>query len=102
MQVEPAYEAFAAAYAAGRPCVLRTSLVGDLLTPVAAFIKLRHGRKGAAFLLESVEGGAARGRYSMIGLDPDLIWRCREGRAERTRDPASAPHSFGPDARPAL
>ena len=73
MQVEPAYEAFAAAYAEGRPCVLRTSLVGDLLTPVAAFIKLRHGRKGAAFLLESVEGGAARGRYSMIGLDPDLI-----------------------------
>ncbi|HKH96665.1 MAG TPA: anthranilate synthase component I [Beijerinckiaceae bacterium] len=102
MQVEPAYEAFAAAYAAGRPCVLRTSLVGDLLTPVAAFIKLRHGRKGPAFLLESVEGGAARGRYSMIGLDPDLIWRCREGRAELNRDPASAPHTFVPDVRPAL
>ncbi|HYY84293.1 MAG TPA: anthranilate synthase component I, partial [Beijerinckiaceae bacterium] len=102
MQVEPAYEAFAAAYGAGSPCVLRTTLVGDLLTPVAAFIKLRHGRKGPAFLLESVEGGATRGRYSMIGLDPDLVWRCRDGRAELNRDPASAPKAFAADERPAL
>ncbi|MGL5735220.1 MAG: anthranilate synthase component I, partial [Beijerinckiaceae bacterium] len=29
-----------------------------------------------AFLLESVEGGAQRGRYTMIGLAPDLLWRC--------------------------
>ena len=50
----------------------RATLVGDLLTPVAAFLKLRNGRKGSAFLLESVEGGATRGRFSMIGLDPDL------------------------------
>src|SRR5215218_2789662 len=101
MTVTPDFDAFAKAYAAGEAGVLRTTLVGDLLTPVAAFIKLRHGRKGAAFLLESVEGGAARGRYSMIGLDPDLIWRCREGRAELNRDPASAPKAFAADERPA-
>ena len=65
--------------------MLRTTLVGDLLTPVAAFLKLRHGRKGPAFLLESVEGGAVRGRYSMIGLDPDLVWRCQDGVASIDR-----------------
>ena len=50
-------------------------LVGDCETPVAAFLKLRHATTGPAFLLESVEGGAVRGRYSMIGLEPDLdLW----------------------------
>ena len=42
-------------------------------------MQLRHDRTGAAFLLESVEGGASRGRFSMIGLDPDLVWRCQDG-----------------------
>src|ERR671933_1969336 len=102
MQVEPAYDDFAAAYAAGRPCLLRTTLLGDLLTPVAAFIKLRHGRKGSAFLLESVEGGAARGRYSMIGIDPDVVWRCRDGQAEINREPARAPHAFSREHMRAL
>ena len=60
--------------------------VADLETPVAAFLKLAHGRPNS-FLLESVEGGAARGRYSIIGMDPDLIWRCqvRTGGTEPAR-----------------
>ena len=76
---------FAAAYAAGEPQLLTLSLVGDCETPVAAFLKLRHAYGGPAFLLESVEGGAVRGRYSMIGLDPDLIWRCHRGQASLRR-----------------
>ena len=80
MIVDPSFDEVAARLQAQKPCVLRATLVGDLETPVAAFLKLRHGRKGSAFLLESVEGGAVRGRYSMIGLDPDLVWRCRDGR----------------------
>jgi anthranilate synthase component 1 len=55
--------------------------VSDLETPVAAFLKLAHNTANA-FLLESIEGGAARGRYSVIGTAPDLIWRCRNGQAE--------------------
>ena len=51
-----------------------TTLVADLETPVSAFLKIAGGRP-MSFLLESVEGGAVRGRYSIIGLDPDLIWR---------------------------
>ena len=70
--------------------------VADLETPVAAFLKLAHGRPNS-FLLESVEGGAARGRYSIIGMEPDLIWRCRDGRAEINRHALSAPHAFVAD-----
>lgn len=81
----PEFETFSKEYAAGKPSVLKTTLVGDLLTPVAAFLKLRQGREGAAFLLESVEGGAVRGRYSMIGLEPDLIWRSQDGKTEINR-----------------
>ena len=84
------------------PASLRTTLVGDLLTPVAAFLRLRQGRKGAAFLLESVEGGAVRGRYSMIGLDPDLVWRCLDGAASIDRSPQDDPGTFAPEALPPL
>ena len=81
MEVEPGFDAFARLHAAGQPAALSASLVADLETPVAAFLKLRAAKRGPAFLLESVEGGAVRGRYSMIGLEPDLVWRCRDGRA---------------------
>ncbi|MDP3256781.1 anthranilate synthase component I [Bosea sp. (in: a-proteobacteria)] len=93
-------EAFIAAYEAGTPQVLRQVLVGDCETPVAAFLKLRHATTGPAFLLESVEGGAVRGRYSMIGLEPDLIWRCHRGEAALCR-PALG-DGFLADPRPAF
>ncbi len=90
-----------AAYEAGRGSLIWTTWVADLETPVAAFLKLAHGRPNS-FLLESVEGGSARGRYSIIGLDPDLVWRCRGGRAEVNRHARSAPHAFVVDERPPL
>jgi anthranilate synthase component I len=82
---EPSAEACARSYEAGRACLVFARLVGDLETPVSAFLKLSAGRRGRVFLLESVEGGAARGRYSMIGLDPDIIWRVFGGNAEINR-----------------
>ena len=85
MRVEPAIDAFAATYDTGAPQVVWTTLVADLETPVSAMLKLAGGRP-YSFLLESVEGGAVRGRYSAIGLKPDLIWRCRGERAEINRD----------------
>ena len=75
MQVQPDFPAFEAGYRKGEAQVVWTTLVADLETPVSAFLKLAEGRPNA-FLLESVEGGAFRGRYSFIGLRPDLIWRC--------------------------
>ncbi|HST93632.1 MAG TPA: anthranilate synthase component I [Microvirga sp.] len=99
MAITPDFAAFATAYDAGEAGVVRASLVGDLLTPVAAFLKLRHGRRGSAFLLESVEGGAVRGRFSMIGLDPDLVWRCQDGVASVDRRALHHDRDFRTDDR---
>jgi anthranilate synthase component 1 len=84
MRIEPERSAFEAAYAAGRAQVVWTRVVDDLETPVSAFLKIGLGRP-FAFLFESVEGGAWRGRYSVITLDPDLVWRCHGERAEVAR-----------------
>src|SRR5688572_32193241 len=84
MQTEPPGSAFADRYARGAAQVVWTTLVADLETPVSAFLKIAGG-KPMSFLLESVEGGAVRGRYSVIGLEPDLIWRTVNGRAEVNR-----------------
>src|SRR5262252_9515105 len=86
MQIEPQAAAFGKRYARGETQVVWTTLVSDLETPVSAFLKLANGRP-MSFLLESVEGGAVRGRYSIIGLEPDLVWRTVEGRAEINRRP---------------
>ena len=55
--------------------------VADTETPVGAALKLIERERGD-FLLESVEGGEVRGRYSLIGLDPDLVFRAEGERAE--------------------
>ncbi len=86
MQIEPSETAFAERYGRGQAQVVWTTLVADLETPVSAFLKL-GGAKPMSFLLESVEGGAVRGRYSIIGLEPDLIWRANgaQGRGQPER-----------------
>lgn len=84
---------FVAAYGAGQSALVAVKDVADLETPVAAFLKLAHGQPNS-FLLESVEGGATRGRYSIIGMAPDLIWRCRDSKAELNRNALAAPHAF--------
>ncbi len=89
--------AFREGLAAGRGQAIFRERVADLDTPVGAFLRLAQGRPDA-FLLESVEGGAARGRFSAIGMAPDLVWRCRDGRAEINRHALSAPHAFVAEA----
>jgi anthranilate synthase component 1 len=101
MQIEPAAEDFAERYRLGQAQVVWTTLVADLETPVAAFLKVAAGR-AMTFLLESVEGGAMRGRYSIIGLDPDLIWRVNGTHAEINRDARNDPHAFRPCEAPPL
>jgi anthranilate synthase component 1 len=97
----PGFAEFRGDYEQGRGHLLWTRSVADLETPVAAYLKLAEG-KPYAFLLESVEGGASRGRYSIIGLAPDLIWRSRDGQAEINRNARSAPFAFTPDERAPL
>ncbi len=97
----PGFAEFRQDYEQGRGRLVWRRGVADLLTPVAAYLKLAEGRPNA-FLLESVEGGASRGRYSIIGLAPDLIWRCRDGRPEINRHARSAPFAFAADDRAPL
>jgi anthranilate synthase component 1 len=101
MQIEPSADEFAARYDAGDAQVVWTTLVADLETPVSAFLKIANG-KPASFLLESVEGGAVRGRYSIIGLEPDVIFRADGKRAEINRKAQNDPKAFAPLAAPPL
>jgi anthranilate synthase component 1 len=105
MQIEPSAAAFAARYAAGEPQVVWTTLVADLETPVSAFLKITgagressspHGSLPMSFLLESVEGGEVRGRYSIIGLHPDIIFRAKDQQAEINRTAESDAATFTP------
>jgi len=100
MQVQPEPDRFAAAYEAGEPQVVWTTLVADLETPVSAMLKLSAGRP-RCFLLESVEGAAVRGRYSIIGMEPDLVFRIRDGVAEVNRGAATS-ETFAPVEAPPL
>jgi anthranilate synthase component 1 len=95
MHIEPSAQSFAARYAAGEPQVVWTTLVADLETPVSAFLKIA-GNRPMSFLLESVEGGAVRGRYSIVGLEPDLIFRVNGNNAEINRTVATDPAAFVP------
>jgi anthranilate synthase component 1 len=101
MAIEPSPEVFAARYDRGAPQVVWTTLVADLETPVSAFLKVASGA-APSFLLESVEGGAVRGRYSIIGLNPDLVFRVIGGRAEINRAVITAPDNYEPCPRAPL
>ena len=76
MSLTPDFDSFAAGYAAGKNQIVYTRLAADLDTPVSLMLKLT-GDAQNAFVLESVTGGEVRGRYSIIGMKPDLIWRCK-------------------------
>ncbi len=76
MALLPDFDSFAAAYEAGKNQVVYTRLAADLDTAVSLMLKLTGAGKHA-FMLESVTGGEVRGRYSIVGMNPDLIWECR-------------------------
>jgi anthranilate synthase component 1 len=101
MQIEPSADAFAARYGRGEPQVVWTTLVADLETPVSAFLKVA-GARPMSFLLESVEGGATRGRYSIIGIGPDVIFRANGDRAEINRTARTDANAFTPCPEPPL
>src|SRR5260221_8479622 len=101
MKTDPPAGAFATTYARGATQVAWTTLVADLETPVSAFLKT-GADKPLSFLLESVEGGAVRGRYSIIGLDPDVVWRARGDKAEINRAARQDKDAFHPCSEPPL
>ncbi len=89
-----------AALAQGRSALVWQRLIADVETPVSAAMKLIEPGRGD-FILESVEGGATRGRYSLIGLAPDLVFRAHGTHAEINRHWRTDRAAFAPlDADP--
>ncbi|HHL22602.1 MAG TPA: anthranilate synthase component I [Aliiroseovarius sp.] len=93
MALTPGFAEFEKGWNAGRNQVVWTRLAADLDTPVSLMLKLTAARKDA-FVLESVTGGEVRGRYSIVGMKPDLIWRCRGTRSEINRQARFDPDAF--------
>ncbi|WP_432422127.1 anthranilate synthase component I [Qipengyuania aquimaris] len=84
-----------------RPGLVWRRLVADTLTPVGAALRLIEEGRGD-FLLESVEGGEVRGRYSLLGLDPDLVFRADGETAEINRFWATDRDVFEQQSEPTL
>ena len=85
MALTPDFAAFEAGWNAGRNQLVYARLAADLDTPVSLMLKLGEARTDT-FMLESVTGGEVRGRYSIVGMKPDLIWRCRGEVSEINRE----------------
>ncbi|QXT36506.1 anthranilate synthase component I [Sphingomonas sanguinis] len=85
----------------GQPQLIWRRQIADTETPVAAALKLIEPGRGD-FLLESVEGGATRGRYSLIGLAPDLVFRAEGHAAAINRHWATDREAFKPCDAPTL
>ena len=85
MTLQPTYEAFEQAWSQGKNALVYARLAADLDTPVSLMAKLGEARADT-FMLESVTGGEVRGRYSVVGLKPDLIWTCRGTQAAINRE----------------
>mgnify|MGYP000378797856 CR=1 FL=1 len=89
----PSFDDFEAGFNAGKSQVVYSRLAADLDTPVSLMLKLADAAKDA-FILESVTGGEVRGRYSIIGLKPDLIWQCHGTTARINRQARFDPEAF--------
>jgi anthranilate synthase component 1 len=88
------FEDFEAGWTAGRNQLVFARLAADLDTPVSLMLKLAEAQTNS-FMLESVTGGEVRGRYSVVGLKPDLIWECR-GTQSRINRQARFDDTFEP------
>lgn len=84
MALEPSFDDFAAGYEAGENQIVFSRLAADLDTPVSLMLKLTAAQADS-FILESVTGGEVRGRYSIIGMKPDLVWECNGNAARLNR-----------------
>jgi len=93
VQLSPAFDAFEKAWAKGRNQIVWARLAADLDTPVSLMMKLGEARTDT-FMLESVTGGEVRGRYSVVGMKPDLIWQCQGDASRINRQARFDPQAF--------
>src|SRR5208337_677912 len=69
----PDFDEFKSLTRQGNLIPVYKEILGDVETPVSAFLKL--GKK-PSFLLESVTGGEKWARYSFLGIDPAMTLCC--------------------------
>lgn len=84
MQLSPSFAEFEAGWTAGKNQIVWARLAADLDTPVSLMLKLGDARADT-FMLESVTGGEIRGRYSVVGMKPDLVWQCHGDKSRINR-----------------
>jgi anthranilate synthase component I len=101
MSLSPTFDEFERNWKLGKNQLVWTRLAADLDTPVSLMLKLGEARTDT-FMLESVTGGEVRGRYSIIGMKPDLIWRCRGTASEINREARFDAQAFKPMAQDPL
>lgn len=97
MNLLPGFAAFQKGFERGENQVVYARLAADLDTPVSLMLKLAQARKDS-FMLESVTGGEIRGRYSVIGMKPDLIWRTDGTSAKLNREARFDAEAFQAEA----
>ncbi|MCV2864680.1 anthranilate synthase component I [Defluviimonas sp. WL0075] len=95
MALIPSFAEFEAGWNAGRNQLVFTRLAADLDTPVSLMLKLADAGR-MSFMLESVTGGEVRGRYSVVGLKPDVIWDCRGTQSRINRQARFDAEAFEP------
>ncbi|MCF6328005.1 MAG: anthranilate synthase component I [Devosiaceae bacterium] len=95
------FDTFASGYERGEGQIVWRRVVADLETPVSTYLKLSAGRTNC-FLLESIENGATKGRFSMIGLEPDLIFKVEGGKPYLNRNARLEASDFKPVEAPVL
>ncbi len=95
MAMTPSFEAFEQGWAEGRNQLVHARLAADLDTPVSLMLKLAEAQP-MSFMLESVTGGEVRGRYSVVGLKPDVIWDCRGEQSRINRQARFDADAFEP------
>lgn len=84
MLIEPNLKQFQSELKRGNVVPVCLNLPGDLETPVSIFLKLAKN-KPDAFLLESVELGEQLGRFSLIGMEPEVLMEYQDGRSIMTK-----------------
>jgi anthranilate synthase component 1 len=95
------FAAFEAGWAAGKNQLVYARLAADLDTPVSVMMKLTDAGRDS-FILESVTGGEVRGRYSIVGCKPDLVWECHGNTSRLNRSARYDRDAFEPCAEPPL
>ena len=74
--IQPDFNTFRKLARKGNFVPVYETMTADLLTPVAAYLKLARAASYSC-LLESVEGGENIARYTFLGVDPAEVFRSR-------------------------